>query len=132
MVLHDRLPLPLSRTTQSLSVSNYQQEGAITEEFCNRLHQSNSCHLLHNCNFFIIFCFCAVRRVKLTVSTAFERTLIYRIVSYRIATLSCTISEIVLLIYQNFKHTHLMLIHYNNVLFACDNFNLLLQDSAEL
>jgi len=32
--------------------------------------------------FFRIFCFCAVRQIKLAISSASERTLIYRIVMY--------------------------------------------------
>ena len=32
--------------------------------------------------FFYLFRFCAVRQINLAISSAFERTLIYRIVSY--------------------------------------------------
>ena len=39
-------------------------------------------------SFLIFFCFWAVRWIKLAISSAFERTLIYRIVSYRVVSYS--------------------------------------------
>jgi len=43
--------------------------------------------------FSLLFRFCAVREIKLAISSAFERTLVYRIASYRMVGLQRYISR---------------------------------------
>jgi len=71
----------VTQTMFSNIVSHYREH-----DYFDILLKRKTCVLIFSScvYFFLIFCFWAVRKIKLAISSAFERTLIYRIVSYRI------------------------------------------------